>query len=208
LKTRERIVEAAERVVREKGLARSTTKEIARAAGYSEGTLYKHFESKEDLFLAVLAERLPSFVVLVEELPARVGRGTLGQTLEEVASNALAFYGEIVPMAASIFSEPALLARHREGLRKRGAGPWMANEALAAYLDAEKRLGRVREDADPEAAAALILGACYQQAFFRSYLGEDVPAEREEEAFVESIVQTLMRSLSPTENERASQTHC
>ena len=29
--------------------------EIARAAGYSEGTLYKHFESKEDLFLAVLA---------------------------------------------------------------------------------------------------------------------------------------------------------
>jgi AcrR family transcriptional regulator len=198
LETRERIVEAAERVLRERGLARSTTKVIARAAGYSEGTLYKHFESKEDLFLAVLAERLPSFVVLVEELPARVGQGTVRETLEEVANNALAYYGEIVPMAASIFSEPGLLARHREGLRKRGAGPWMANEALAAYLDAEERLGRVREDADPEAAAAMLLGACYQRAFFRSYLGEDVPSEAEE-GFVEGIVQTLMPSLSPTE---------
>ena len=198
METRERIVEAAERVAREKGLARSTTKEIARAAGYSEGTLYKHFESKEDLFLAVLAERFPTFVALVEELPARVGQGTLRETLEEVASNALAFYGEIVPMAASIFSEPGLLARHREGLRKRGAGPWIVNEALAAYLDAEERLGRVREDADPEAAAAMLLGACYQRAFFRSFLGEDVPTEGEE-GFVEGIVQTLMPSLSPTE---------
>jgi AcrR family transcriptional regulator len=81
----------------ESGLARSTTKEIARAAGYSEGTLYKHFESKEDPFPSVLAERLPSFLALVEELPERVGRGTVRETLEEVASKALAFYGEIVP---------------------------------------------------------------------------------------------------------------
>lgn len=198
METRERIVEAAERVVRERGLARTTTKEIARAAGYSEGTLYKHFESKEDLFLAVLAERFPAFVALVEELPARVGRATVRETLQEVATNALAYYGEIVPMAASIFSEPRLLARHREGLRKRGAGPWMINETLASYLEAEERLGRVRKDANPEAAAAMLLGACYQRAFFRSFLGEDVPAEGEE-GFVESIVQTLMPSLSPTE---------
>ena len=198
METRERIVEAAERVMRERGLARTTTKEIARVAGYSEGTLYKHFESKEDLFLAVLAERFPAFVALVEELPARVGRGTVRETLQEVATNALAYYGEIVPMAASIFSEPGLLARHREGVRKRGAGPQMINETLTSYLDAEKRLGRVREDADPEAAAAMVLGACYQRAFFRSFLGEDMLAEGEE-GFVEGIVQTLMPSLSPTE---------
>ena len=191
--TRKKIVEAAERVMRERGLARSTTKEIARAAGYSEGTLYKHFESKEDLFLCVLDERLPSFVDLVEELPERAGKGAVRRTLEEVASKALAFYGEIVPMAASIFSEPGLLARHREGITNRGRGPWTVNEALAAYLDAEKRLGRVSEDVDPEATAAMVLGACFQRAFFRSFLGEEMPAE--EESFVEGIVQTLMRSL-------------
>ena len=46
-----------------RGLARTTTKEIARAAGYSEATLYKLFDDKFDLFLCVLAERLPTIAV-------------------------------------------------------------------------------------------------------------------------------------------------
>lgn len=120
--TRGRIVEAAERVMRERGLARSTTKEIVREAGFSEGTLYKHFDSKEELFMRVLAERLPSFVALAKELPERAGRGTVDGTLGEVARTALAFYGEGMPIVASVFSEPALLARHAEELRRRGGG--------------------------------------------------------------------------------------
>jgi AcrR family transcriptional regulator len=197
LETRERMVEAAERVMRSKGLARSTTKEIAREAGYSEGAIYKHFESKEELFICVLTERLPSFVGILGELPRRAGQEALGGVLGEVASAALAFYGESFPMSASIFSEPGLLARHREEIHKRGAGPQKANEALAAYLEDERKLGRVREDADPEAAAAMLLGACFQRAFFKSFSGEsDIPVQ--EEGFVENIVRTLVRSLSPS----------
>lgn len=197
LKTRERIVEAAERVMRSKGLARSTTKEIAREAGYSEGAIYKHFESKEELFICVLTERLPPFVEMVQELPGRVGEEDLGDVLGEVGSAALAFYGESFPMSASIFSEPGLLAKHREEIRKRGAGPQKANEALSAYLEGERNLGRVREDADPESAAAMLLGACFQRAFFKSFFGEsNVPGQ--EEVFVEGIVRTLMPSLSPS----------
>ena len=94
----------------------------------------------------MLAERFPAFVALVEELPARVGRGTVRETLQEVATNALAYYGEIVPMAASIFSEPGSWPATGR-LFARGAGPWMINETLASYLDAEERLGRVRKDA-------------------------------------------------------------
>ncbi len=197
METRERMVDAAERVMRSKGLARSTTKEIAREAGYSEGAIYKHFESKEELFICVLTERLPTFVGILGELPRRAGQEALGGVLGEVASAALAFYGESFPMSASVFSEPGLLARHREEIRKRGAGPQKANEALAAYLEDERKLGRVREDADPEAATAMLLGACFQRAFFKSFSGEsDVPAQ--EEGFVENIVRTLVRSLSPS----------
>ena len=49
------------------------------------------------------------------------------------------------------------LTRHREEMERRGAGPQKANEALVAYLEAERDLGRVRDDADPEAAAAMLL---------------------------------------------------
>jgi AcrR family transcriptional regulator len=195
LGTRERMIEAAEKVMRERGLARSTTREIAREAGFSEGALYKHFDSKEELFLHVLAERLPSFVALSKELPGRVGVGTVEETLGEVARTSLAFFARGVPMFASIFSEPALLSRHTQEIRRRGGGPHRANEAVAAYLQAEQRLGRVREDADPEAAAAMLLGACFQRAFLRQFLAEEAdPAE--EEGFARDVVGTLMRSLS------------
>lgn len=194
--TRERMVEAAERVMRSKGLAHTTTKEIAREAGYSEGAIYKHFESKEELFIRVLAERLPPFVDVLGELPRRAGRGTVGGVLEEVAGAALAFYGESFPMSVSVFSEPGLLARHREEVKRRGAGPRKANEALAAYLEAERGLGRVREGADLEAAAAMLLGACFQRAFFGSYSDEGT-APAQDEGFVADVVGTLMWGLSP-----------
>lgn len=198
METRERIVEAAGLVMQARGLARSTTKEIARKAGYSEGTIYKHFESKEELFISVLTEGLPSFVGVLGELPGRVGREDVREVLGEVAASALAFYGESFAMSASIFAEPGLLARHRAEIRRLDAGPQKANEALSAYLEAERSLGRVREDADPETAAAMLLGACFQRAFFESFSGEDeTPANRE--AFVEGVVRTLMPSLSPGE---------
>ena len=195
-RTRERMVEAAGRVMRSKGLAHATTKEIAREAGYSEGAIYKHFESKEELFIRVLTERLPPFTDVLGELPRRAGREAVGRVLEEVARAALAFYLESFPMSVSVFSEPGLLARHREEVKRRGAGPQKANGALTAYLEAERDLGRVREGADPGAAAAMLLGACFQRAFFGSYSGEGtVPAQ--DEVFVADVVETLMRGLSP-----------
>src|SRR5919107_3420731 len=51
---REQIVEAATRVFAEKGFRRATTREVARAAGVSEGTIYNYFEDKDALLLAIL----------------------------------------------------------------------------------------------------------------------------------------------------------
>jgi AcrR family transcriptional regulator len=195
-RTRERMVDAAVRVMRSKGLAHATTKEIAREAGYSEGAIYKRFENKEELFLAVLTERLPPFADVLGELPRRAGREAVEGVLEEVARAALAFYGESFPMSVSVFSEPGLLARHREEMKRRGAGPQKANEALAAYLGAERNLGRVRGDADPEAAAAMLLGACFQRAFLASFSGEGAIPEQEE-GFAAGVARTLARSLVP-----------
>lgn len=56
---RVRILDAAHELMLTVGLARATTKEIARAAGCSEAALYKYFDTKEELFVRVLAERLP-----------------------------------------------------------------------------------------------------------------------------------------------------
>lgn len=47
--TRQRIESAAVRLFVEKGVAETTIKDLAKAAGLSEGALYRHFISKEQL---------------------------------------------------------------------------------------------------------------------------------------------------------------
>src|SRR5436853_6112259 len=51
---RTQILEAATKVFAEKGFHRATTKDIARAAGIAEGTIYTYFASKTDLLLGIL----------------------------------------------------------------------------------------------------------------------------------------------------------
>lgn len=49
--TSQKIIDAAMALVRDKGYVATTTKEIARAAGVNECTLFRKFESKKDIVL-------------------------------------------------------------------------------------------------------------------------------------------------------------
>jgi AcrR family transcriptional regulator len=51
--TRSLLLDAAEEVFAEKGFTPASLDDIAHAAGYTKGAIYKHFATKEDLFLAV-----------------------------------------------------------------------------------------------------------------------------------------------------------
>lgn len=169
--TREVILDSALKVIRERGLAKATTKEIVRAAGLSEAALYKHFTDKAAIFLGVLQERSPGFGPLRDALAARPGSATVTRNLTAVAAAAFAFYSENFPLFGSIFAEPAIFDEHRNRIRQLGAGPHKVNEALAGYLRAERELGRIRAETDVDAAADLLLGACFQQAFLNHFHG-------------------------------------
>lgn len=189
--TRARILDAAVALLRERGLAAATTKEIARAAGCSEGSLYTYFATKEQLLHAVMAERLPPFIPLLHTLLARAGEGTLADQLEEVVRLALPFYAELLPLAAAVLATPKLNA----GLRRQNLGPQRASEAVVSYLRLEQRLGRVYTGADLEAAAALLLGACLQRAMTRQFTGQAPDAT--DDRFVTALVTTLLHGLQP-----------
>ena len=201
--TRDRIVEAARRVMDDVGLARATTKEIARAAGCSEATLYKYFASKEELFLAVLRAGLPTFGALLSQLAEDPDARTTEQALTELAREATAFYESTVPLGAALFAEPTLLRRQRDVLRQLRVGPHMPLLAVSEYLRAEIRRGRLRADADPDAAAVLLLGACFQRAFIRGFMGvpdaDGLPARAvaaPADDFAASVAAAVLRSLT------------
>ncbi len=163
---RERILDAAATVMREKGVANTTTKAIAAAAGYSEAMLYKHFADKQELFLLLLKERLP----LVRPRLAAPGWGDLAANLADIVEQLMNYYADLFPMSVSIFSAPDLLAQHREGIERHGGwGPIGPIRMLTNYLDAERDAGRIRADANTESAAQLLVGIAFHQGFLAAY---------------------------------------
>jgi len=67
--TREALLDAAEIVFYDKGVARASLQDIARQAGLTRGALYWHFEGKADLFRALLERVRMPFEELVEAIP-------------------------------------------------------------------------------------------------------------------------------------------
>lgn len=189
-----KIAEAAERVLLTNGLAKTTTKEIARAAGCSEGSLYNHFKSKEDIFLHVLREQLKNLMGALSILQHLVGKETVLRNLEQVALAALKDFNNSMSLICSIFSDPDILLRHREGFTLRNEGPHRANEAVEAYLLKEKQLGRIPEEMNPRAAADLLLGSCFQHAFQLNFLGK-VESQEEQNEFAKRVLETLFPGL-------------
>jgi AcrR family transcriptional regulator len=195
--TRAQLVDAAERVLRAKGLARATTKEIAREAGYAEGTLYLHFADKLDLVRAVHEKLLPAFVEVVRHLPERAGTGTVQGNLTELAHGALRLYRDLTPLGSSLFADPELLRRFRALLAERGGGPHRAWEPVVAYLEAEQALGRVAPEAAPAAATLLLLGACQQLVFVELMSGPETLPFHDRPDPAAELVATLLAGLSP-----------
>ncbi|MEY9486880.1 AcrR family transcriptional regulator [Streptomyces calvus] len=191
---RERILDAAHRLMLTVGLARATTKEIAKAAGCSEAALYKHFSGKEELFIRVLLERLPRLNPLLSGLAAEPGRGTLEDNLTEIARQAALFYEQSFPIAASLYAETQLKRRHDDAMRHMESGPHLPIESLAAYLRAERDLGRLSPDADTYAAASLLLGACAQRAFAYDMSDAGRPPV---DAFAAGLARTLLAGIAP-----------
>ncbi|MFJ5707983.1 MULTISPECIES: TetR/AcrR family transcriptional regulator [unclassified Streptomyces] len=189
--TRERILDAAADILRTRGVVHATTKVIAQATGVSEPTLYKYFGDKERLLLAVLEERVPG----PSRTPVRPGEGDVETNLTELAHAALDFYQQSIPMLGALLADPERMAAHRTAMSRHGGGPERPLDGFAAYLKAEQDLGRVAAQADPRASAALLLGACFQEAFLRYYAhgpaAEPAPRTRAQ-ALARAVVAPLL----------------
>jgi AcrR family transcriptional regulator len=193
---RERFLDGAAEVLRRRGFAAATTKEIASAAGLSEAMLYKVFRDKVDLFLAVLTERLPRVALVRDGFAEKVGNGALDANLERLAAELLAFYLETFPIAASVFSDPQLLSHLRVALRDSERGPQVNVEAVTAYLAEEQRAGRVAATVQPAAVAEMLVGACLHRAFLTRFNGGDL-TERDLGQFATDLVDALRPMLEP-----------
>jgi AcrR family transcriptional regulator len=66
--TRDRIEEAAVRLFVDKGVAQTSIRDIVHAVGISEGALYRHFASKEELVWSAFERHYADFAARLEAL--------------------------------------------------------------------------------------------------------------------------------------------
>jgi AcrR family transcriptional regulator len=154
---REQLFAAAERVLLRGGPNALTSRAVTDEAGCAKGVLHRHFAD----FDAFLAELVLDRIARLDDLPLhdRAGAGT-------VADNLAAALTEVFgPVAVAIVG----LVTFRDGLRARlrTAGlpgiPLLAQAAtvVAAYLAAERDLGRIAPDADTDTLALSLIGSAH-----------------------------------------------
>jgi AcrR family transcriptional regulator len=192
--TRDNLLKAATHLIQTRGLARVTTREIAREAGCAEGTLYKHFETKEDLFLAVLLESLPRFETALD--PTNREQTSIAENLGQIGMAAIRFFEKVLPPGVALLADSTLLARHRKRLRAKDSGPRHLYEAVATYIASEQDRGRINRALDPLGAASVILGPCVQWVLTRMING-NTPLKLTDEQFCQQLAATLLQGFAP-----------
>lgn len=101
--TRERLVRAALELFTSQGYHASTTPQVARRAGVAEGTIYRHFASKEQLLNDIYRGAVRVFTQVVRETPSRT-------SCRERMADIAARWGEVAaadaPLVKLVFVAP------------------------------------------------------------------------------------------------------
>ena len=172
---REELLEAAAQVFAEKGFQAASVDEIAGRAGFSKGALYWHFKSKDDLFFALLEERvdgpLRTAVARFESAPAEED---MSPQADEVLAWLVEQQRDLVLIQAEYWALAVRDPRLRARYVKRQA------EFRRAYASAiEARLehrGEPPLDLPAEEVATALIGAMHGLALEKLVEPEAVPA--------------------------------
>ena len=139
--------------------------EIARRAGVGAGTIYRHFPTKDQLFAAVISDRLAQHTAHAQEVAARAEPGpAFFEFLDWVVRDGGVDQGLMEALSGTGFDLAAAVPE--------AEAEWMG--AFARLLDAAQAVGAVRGDLDVADLKSLVVG--YQAAL--RYRDEPAAAER------------------------------
>ena len=190
--TRQRLLDAAARVFARSGLEGATTREIAREAEVNEVTLFRHFQTKDNLLSEVVRrtfDRQEETLAAPDPAAARTG-GSLRASLRRFAQR----YGELLesnlPLLRTLIGE---IHRHREHEIRVFKGIFTPLKAeLLATIDAARARGIVRPGVEPRVAADLFASMIFTEVLRRaSPHCPDYPAD----LYLETCVDVFARGV-------------
>lgn len=156
-RTRSALVASARHVFATRGFEGASLDEIAEAAGYTRGAIYKHFENKEDLFFAVVdafnTDVLDNFAEQLE-----LDAGSALDARQTAATWIKALTGHKEMWALSL--EFSLYLYRNPSVRQRSAEWRRQNRAtVAAFIEHHTAATGIRLKVPAETVAGILLTA-------------------------------------------------
>lgn len=158
IEKRQHVMDAALKLFVEKGIEGTTTREIAQLAKAGEGTMFRHFESKEELAWHLFHENLTVFMGQLKEGLAK--ETTAKGRIRSMVSAGFNLY-ETDPTLCSF-----LLLTEHSAARRMAPGYETPLDLMAAVIVAGQKTGEIRP-IDTHMAVALVFGAIIRVPFLR-----------------------------------------
>ena len=186
---REQLFAATDRLLARSGPAGLSTRAITGEAGVANGVLHRHFHDLDTFLAEFTASRLAALADTAAALPARAGHGTVTGNLTDAT---LALFGSNALALMNLVANRPALRTALEHITTVGSGLGDVEEHFAAYLDAEKELGRIAPSADTQALAFTLIGAVHHLVLTSPASLPDLPQR------VARIVAALTAGLGPS----------
>jgi len=150
------IVEKSIEIIDNKGIQGLTIKHLSHEIGITESALYRHFESKNDIILAIL----DGFDEISEMLSGmmKTYNGTAIEKIETMFGNMLNLFSETPSVVSVIFSEE--LFKNDEVLKKHVKEIQNRNQnTVEMILNKGQENNDVRKDVESKYLALIIMGS-------------------------------------------------
>ncbi len=147
------IINASLEIIAESGIQSLTIKNLSKKIGLVESAIYRHYESKTQILIAILnsiTEKIKSNDY--EEIDSHIG------FLEKRLENHFITFSENPALVSAVFAEdlfqnePALVEKTRLKVEK-------SISDLSALLKKGQQSGEIRNDLDPEIISVIINGS-------------------------------------------------
>jgi AcrR family transcriptional regulator len=173
--TRRCLLEAAGRVFARRGIAQASVDEVARDAGFTKGAVYANFDSKEELFLAMLEER---FAERLEEMDRALSTDEPPEAQARTAGRDFVDSLNLDPEWARLFFEAGLHASRDPAFGAKLAAHYDAmRERMAELLRRRAQEGGFDPGVPFEEVATMVFAMANGVAFERLVAPGHVPDE-------------------------------
>jgi AcrR family transcriptional regulator len=194
---RDQLLDAAGRVLVRDGPDALTSRAVTTEAGVAKGILHRHFADFDTFLATLVLARLERLDSLSTELRASAGTATLTDNLTRVLAAALE--PSALRIVSLVSSRDELLARVR--LASPAGVPLLAETTrmIAAYLTAERGLGRIAIETDVDTLAVILVGSSHLLAAG----SQSAPLDPDD---LREVVSTALQSIIQKQPARASKT--